>query len=234
MRPILDANKIKEGPPQYRHELRELLGWIEKTPAQNTVKGMYIGGILETLDHMNVRVESALAEYLPSATSPLKVHAFKDYPLRGYMKLLLDSAITLYGEQTPRQGLTSLGRLAIPTFAKSISGAVIMGTVGKSWELALKCVSRGYQISLKPGQAIVAEIGSDSALVQLRRVWNYGDSYQVGVIEGLMEWCGLDGDVTAHAMSLCDVDLKIRWERKSITKAKRKLGVKSEPPRASV
>ena len=99
------------------------------------------------------------------------------------------------------ESLRQLGELAIPTFARSIAGGVTMGIVGRSWELALKCVSRGYELSLKPGSCTVASIGSGQALLQLRNVWNFGDSYQVGVVLGLMKWCRIDGRVSARVLS---------------------------------
>ena len=202
MKTLVDTSTLEREPSPHRGELRQLLLSIEATPATNTVKGMYVAGIVETLAGRDVKPREER-----------RYQAFKDYSLREYMKLCLDSALTLYPTRSPRQGLRSLGQLAIPTFAQSISGAVVMGTVGRSWELALRCVSRGYQISLKPGQAIVAELGTDRALVQLRSIWNFGDSYQVGVIEGLMDWCGVVGEVVATALSSRDTDLNIRWEQ---------------------
>jgi len=185
-----------------RPQLHELLKDIEQTPKDHTVKGMYVGGLLDTLKAHRV------------SCSLTAVQAFKDYPLRDYMELLVDSALTLYPRQTPSEGLRALGRLAIPTFAKSIVGGVLMGTVGRSWELALKCVARGYEVSLRPGKCTVTAMSPGRTVLQLRSVWNFGTSYQVGVIEGLMEWCQISGLVSPTAVSRCDVDLKLEWEEK--------------------
>lgn len=208
MKQLVDTSTLAHEPGVHRAELRQLLDAIERTPATNTVKGMYVSGIVE-----------ALASRELEPREQRRYQAFKDYSLRDYMRLCLDASVTLYPSRTPKEGLRSLGQLAIPTFAQSISGAVIMGTVGRSWELALRCVSRGYQISLKPGEAIVAELGAERALVQLRKVWNFGDSYQVGVVEGLMDWCGLNGQVVATVVSPCDTDLNIQWEQRGARRA---------------
>jgi len=185
-----------------RPQLQELLGHIEQTPKDHTVKGMYVAGIHDTLKTHHVTYNLTT------------VQAFKDYPLREYMELLLDSALTLYPRQTPSDGLRALGRLAIPTFARSIVGGVLMGTVGRSWELALKCVAKGYEVSLRPGKCLVTAMSPGRAVLQLRSVWNFGTSYQVGVIEGLMEWCQISGLVSPTALSPCNVDLKLEWEEK--------------------
>lgn len=207
MKHLLDSSTLEH---EHRAGLRQLLDTIERTPAANTVKGMYVAGIVEALAQRDI-----------APREQRRYQAFKDYSLRDYMRLCLDAAVTLYPSRSPKEGLRSLGQLAIPTFAQSISGAVVMGTVGRSWELALRCVSRGYQISLKPGEAIVAELSSERALVQLRKVWNFGDSYQVGVVEGLMDWCGLNGEVTANVISACDTDLRLQWAQKSARRGPR-------------
>jgi uncharacterized protein (TIGR02265 family) len=168
---------------------------------------MYVNGLYQTLTMMGCEI-----------VDQEKITAFRDYPLQDYMELLLDGAISLYPKSSVNQGLRELGQLGIPMFAKSIVGGVIMGTVGKSWELALKCVSRGYEVSLKPGKAVVAEMSSNRALVQLRNVWNFGETYQVGMIEGLMQWCDLNGTVTAEAKTACDVDLKIEWDSLKVSR----------------
>ncbi|MFO7177216.1 MAG: DUF2378 family protein [Pseudomonadota bacterium] len=180
-------------------DLADLVGHIDRTPAGHTVKGMYVAGILDALDARKVR------------RPDFRVQAFRDYPLRQYMELLLDAAVTLYPSQPIRSALVSLGKLAIPTFASSIVGGVIMGTVGRSWDIALKCVSKGYQISLRPGNAVVTNAGPGRAVLQLREVWNFADSYQVGVVEGLLEWCDLQGTVKPRVLGPCDVDLDIEW-----------------------
>jgi uncharacterized protein (TIGR02265 family) len=182
-------------------ELTRLLDRIKETPETNTVKGMYVNGIIQALQEHGVA-------YRPAE----RVQPFRDYPLRVYMELLLDSAVTLYPNTTVHDALFRLGQLAIPTFARSIVGKVIMSTAGKNWELSLKYVSKGYQISLKPGKATVAEMANGRALVQLRQVWNYGESYQAGVVDGVMSSCGIVGKINPHIISVCDVDLRIEWQ----------------------
>jgi uncharacterized protein (TIGR02265 family) len=203
---------------ELRAELGQFFNWIESTPAKNTVKGMYVQGLLDALDSKGVR-----------RPPREKIQAFRDYSLREYMEMLLDSALTLYPTSTVQIGLRRLGQLAIPTFTTSIVGRVIMGTVGRSWDLALKCVSRGYEVSLKPGKAIVAEMDTTRALVQLRDVWNFGDSYQVGVVEGLMDWCGVDGKIVPKVISRSSVDLEIEWQVERVARRT----TRSVPPRAA-
>lgn len=201
MQQLKRARKLATERSPHREELGRFLSWIEKTPSTHTVRGMYVGGVVQAIQSMG---------FAPHSDE--RIQAFKEYPLQGYMELLLDSAVSLYPELTVHDGLRKLGGLAIPTFAKSIAGSVIMATVGRNWDIALTCVSRGYEVSLRPGKCIVTENANGRAIVQLRNVWNFSDSYQVGVMEGLMEWCKLEGRVTAMRTTMCDADLTIEWE----------------------
>ena len=46
----------------------------------------------------------------------------------------------------------------------------------------------------------------------LRDVWNFGDTYQVGVIEGAMQSFLIEGTVEARLLGRpCDVDLLLHW-----------------------
>jgi uncharacterized protein (TIGR02265 family) len=195
------ARDLVTGRSPLKKELTHFLGLIENTPKTHTVRGMYVGGLVQAVQAMGFH-----------PWKDEKIHAFREYSLREYMEMLLDAAISLYPADSVREGLRKLGGLAIPTFSKSMAGGVIMATVGRSWDLALICVSRGYEVSLKPGKAIVMENANGHAMVQLRNVWNFADCYQVGVMEGLMHWCKLEGKVTPEVHTPCDVDLKIEWE----------------------
>ena len=182
-------------------ELKECLRRIDRTPSTHTVRGMYVGGIVQAIASMGFE-----------PTKVERIHAFKEYSVREYMELLLDSAISIYPGGGVHEGLRRLGGMAIPTFAKSMAGGVIMATAGRSWDLSLSLVSRGYELSLKPGKCTVVENANGRALIQLREVWNFCESYQIGVMEGLMQSCKLEGTVKPTLITPCDADLEIRWE----------------------
>jgi uncharacterized protein (TIGR02265 family) len=204
---LVRARTLISQKTRFSRELQVYFDRIERTPQGHTIKGMYVSGIDDTLQTMGA-----------PRLSEGRVQQFGDYPIRAFMETLLDAAVTLFPQESPSIALKRLGEHAIPTFASSIVGAVIMGTVGRNWELALKCVSRGYEVSLKPGKAVVAEIGKGRARVELRNVWNFGESYQVGVVSGLLQWCGLTGEVRPVVKSDCNVDLEIEWAEKTVNR----------------
>lgn len=173
---------------------------IDRTPADATINGMYMAGLHDAIESRGIKLAKSES-----------IRAFRFYSLREFMELTLSGALTLYPKRDIAEGLQMIGRMAIPTFASSLSGKVLMGVAGRSWELALTCVSRGYQLSLRPGHANIRNVGTRRVCVELRDVWNFGDSYQVGVVEGLMDWCNINGSVSATPRSPSNTDLMIEW-----------------------
>ncbi|HWP04595.1 MAG TPA: DUF2378 family protein [Polyangiaceae bacterium] len=187
--------------PAFATEKAELEAWIDETPPSAAVKGMYVESLF-----------SMLAQRGAARPTDKRYLSFKDYPLRELMRLMVDAVGVLYPETSPREGMIALGRLAFPTLVSTTVGKVIFSIAGSSWVRALNLVTKAYEISLKPGTATVEALTDTSARVELREIWNFGSSYQVGVFEGAMEHFGVHGSVQAVTVGRrCDVDLKMHW-----------------------
>ena len=179
----------------------ELESWISETPPEATVKGMYVESLLTLLKRRGAERPTD-KRYL----------SFKDYPLHELMRLTVDAVGVLYPDISPRDGMIALGRLAFPTLVSTTVGKVIFSIAGPSWVRALNLVTKAYEVSLKPGMASVKDLTDTSARVELREIWNFGNSYQVGVFEGAMESFGVRGSVRAVTVGRrCDVDLLMQW-----------------------
>jgi uncharacterized protein (TIGR02265 family) len=191
---VLEADKLL---PHLKGELAAIRRTIQNTPVTCKVNGMYVTAMRDMMLAEGVE--------LPE----MKAYPFRYYSLQDYMELVVSCSITLYGSVPLREGLRRLGRLVIPTFANSLVGKVLLAN--HFWGVALTCLARGYQVSLRPGKCTVTEFTSGHALIELRDVWLFGDSYQVGVIEGLMDWYKIDGTITPKSLSQCNTDLVVEW-----------------------
>lgn len=186
----------------FEDEFQELSRSIEQTPASATVKGMFFESVLKGLDR----------EGLERPTRKRYI-AFKEYSLRELMETLLHSTTILHPTLAPKEGLRRLGRLVYPTLSDSTVGKVLFSIAGRDWKSALNLTGRAYKISLDPGEATVKEVTETSAIVSLRNIYNFPDSYQPGVFEGAMDSFSIQGTVTARPLArACDVDLILEWE----------------------
>jgi len=184
-----------------KNEFREFEMRIGATPEHATVKGMYIQAFLSTLDQRG----------LPRPNKQRYI-VFKDYPLRDYMRMLLDACPELYPECSIREALKLQGRLVYPTLVSSTVGKVIFAIAGSDWNAALPLASRGWEISLKPGSATLLERTETSAVLALRDVYNFADCFQAGIMEGAMELFLVEGTVVPQPKRrVCDVDLVMHW-----------------------
>lgn len=189
--------------PESRTDRAELEAWISETPPEASVKGMYIETLLSMLKRRGA-----------PRPNDKRYLAFKDYPLQELMRLMVDAVGVLYPDLSPCAGMIALGKQAFPTLTSTTIGKVIFSVAGQNWVSALNLVTRAYEVSIKPGTAAVKDLTETSARVELREIWNFGNSYQVGVFEGAMQHFGVRGTVRPVTVGRrCDVDLMMQWER---------------------
>jgi uncharacterized protein (TIGR02265 family) len=173
---------------------------ISRAPESGTIKGLYFQDVIAVASAHGT-VEKARPRYLP----------FLDYPMREYMQLLVAAANIVYPREPIRNGLRRLGRLAYPTLAETLIGRALFGVAGGDFGIILGLASRAYSISVKPGEVTLAELEGRHALLRLRDLWNFPDTYQVGVFEGGLIATGLRGEVRVRVLSPCDVDFEVTW-----------------------
>jgi uncharacterized protein (TIGR02265 family) len=140
-----------------------------------------------------------------------KYQAFIDYPLREWMGLAVAFAQRVHPRETLRSGLRLVGRGAFPLLSSTLLGKTIFGLAGRDFGAVLEVASRGYAVSMTPGNVTVVERGEGRARVELRQIWTFPDAYQIGVFEGALSALGLTGDVQIRLISPCDADFAVRW-----------------------
>lgn len=178
-------------------DLHERLG---RTPAEQTVKGLFIQQILE-----QARAASGTA---PTGADYL---AFHDYPMHEWMELLVRCAEITYPVSPVREGLRRLGQMAYPTFAASSVGKVLLGVAGPEVSALLRLVPRISRITRSGGIADVSFPASARAVVHLRDVWDFPDAYHVGVYEGAVRSVGAKGQVKVRMIGAAGADLEVTW-----------------------
>jgi uncharacterized protein (TIGR02265 family) len=174
---------------------------LAKVPPTTTVKGMFMQAIADE------------ARAVSGATQGRgRWLAFKDYPLREWLTLLVDCARAAHPRVSAREGIRRLGQNAYPMFARSTIGKVVMSVAGDNFALALRQVPRVYAVSGNGVTAELAEQREGRAIVQLRGVWDFPDAWQVGAFEGALDAFRKEGSVRVRILSLCDVDLELTWQ----------------------
>jgi uncharacterized protein (TIGR02265 family) len=174
----------------------DLVAARARLPAGGAViKGMFIDGVLR-----------GCARRGHDLKWPKRFVAFRDYDVAEYLDVCEAAARTLYPTQSTREGLRRVGHMAYPDLVDSLIGRVIFGVLGKDVKSISKLVSKAYEIAGKPGRAALLELHDDASVVRLDDIHTYLDTLQVGAFEGVLQACGLDGEVRIkwHSPSSCE------------------------------
>lgn len=174
--------------------------WIADTPAHHTVKGMFIQSLIKAQERAGHKANSAV-----------RYVGFKDYPLREFMRMMLDSSQVMFPKLSLGEALRMQGRLVFPTLPESMIGKVIFSVAGRDYPSALNLVTKAYEVSLSPGRAELVELGKKRAVVALHDVWNFAPYFQVGVQEGAMAYFNITGTVEAQMHTRARIDLILKW-----------------------
>jgi len=188
--------------PRFAAEHADLEAWIDETPRHATVKDMYIDSFL-------MIVERCCAQ----RPTDKRYFSFKDYPLRDLMRMTVDSVAVIYPDISPKEGLVRIGRHAYPTLASKTIDKVSFSVAGRSWGRTLNLCQKAWEVSIRPGTVHLAELTDTSARFELRQIWNFTDTYQVGIFEGMMESFGMRGSVHAEPKGRrSDADIVLNWK----------------------
>lgn len=153
----------------------ELSQYVEVVPSGATIKGLFF---------------TDLAKQVQKAGKTLRLPedyaAFKDYPLREYMKVCIDAAQAVHPTTTTRRALGKLGRSVFPTFVGTLSGKVLMGVMGNDLVSIMKVMNKAASMTMNCGQVETVEASPGKAVLRLKDIY-FTDTYQVGVFEGILQ-----------------------------------------------
>lgn len=177
----------------------DVVGMINATPADATVRGMFF------MDFVRA------AEKAGGTAGRGTYVAFNKYPMREYMEVAVEVACFAHPDDSLRRALRELGRVVYPNFVQTMIGSAIFVLAGKDFARVAKLAPKAYNVSIEPGLVTTVAKDEHHVEVQLRDVWSFPASLQVGIWEGALQACDVSGDIRVRSHSPCDVDLDIRW-----------------------
>lgn len=141
---------------------------------------------------------------------------FRDYPLSEHLELLAAAAEQVHPGEPPRKTLVELGRGVFPAFLATLTGRLALRALGGKEQpirAGLDLMSRLYSVTSKGrSHAELLEIGDAFAVIRLRQVWTFPDSYHVGVFIGAATGVfEIEPSILVRMTSLCDAELLLSW-----------------------
>ena len=168
-------------------------------PADATVKGMFLNATVETVKGLG---GPSLAEE--------RFFAFRDYPLRRSLELLVEGARHVYADQPPREGLRRLARPGYAVFADSLIGKVVFAAIGRDPAAIYKLAAKAWRHAASVGKLEPQIVDPHTALIRVSELY-LTDAVGIAIAEGVLEACGRDGYVAQRMRSPLEGEFLIHW-----------------------
>ncbi len=136
---------------------------------------------------------------------------FRDYPASEYLRLAVAVAMAVHSALPLGEALRRIGHTAFDTASASLVGKTLFGVFGRDLEPLLFTASRAYRVFLNFGEVSVEKAGPGVFLFTARDLPAFLETYQIGVIEGVLRHCGARGRlrVGLSALDQATVELEI-------------------------
>jgi uncharacterized protein (TIGR02265 family) len=193
-------------PPRFDRpiEIEELVALL---PPGASCKGLFFNDPIERLRKVDPR-----HPMLASSEIAGRRHvAFFDYPYSDFMRVLATTARAVYPSAPLGEGLRRLGRAGYEALLNSHVGKVLFGVFGRNFDQVAKMGARGWAVSVSFGRVEIEDLGERHVRYHFRDMPAMLETYQVGVVEGAMHVCGVEGELKIQMRDLANATLDVRW-----------------------
>ncbi len=194
------------GPPRFDAPI-VLEEHVRALPPGATCKGLFFHDLIDQL--RKLAPNSSILS--PGGLGARRYVHFFDYPYADFMRLLHGTAQAIFPGAPIGEGLRRLGRKTYVALLNSQVGKVIFGVLGDDFLSVIKLGTRGYQVSMNFGRLDIEVIGKEHIRYYFRDLPAYLETFQVGVVEGAMQACNVEGRVLVSLTSMSSASFDIRW-----------------------
>jgi uncharacterized protein (TIGR02265 family) len=183
----------------------DLDGHLALLPPDATCKGMFF------LDLLRLGATVAPAEdILATAGIPSRRYvAFRDYPMADNMLLSVAVALAVHSGLPVGEGLRRIGRTALDVVLGSQVGRSLLGVFDRDVEALLAHGPKAFKLLLSFGDVKCEKVGPRRFVLHARRFPAFLETYQVGIIEGMLRHCKTRGQITIQVQDLANATMMI-------------------------
>jgi eukaryotic-like serine/threonine-protein kinase len=121
--------------------------------------------------------------------------AFRDYPAADYLRLAVAAALAVHPTLPLGEALRRIGQTAFRTASSSLVGKTLFGVYGKDVEPLLLTAPRAFRVFRNFGDATIEKTGPKAFRLTVRALPLFLETYEVGVVEGVLQHCEVEGRV---------------------------------------
>jgi uncharacterized protein (TIGR02265 family) len=175
-------------------------------PPEAKCKGMFFADLIKLAATMRSPAELAAMARIPDR----RYVAFRDYPVEDSLRLTAAVASVVYPKLPPGEALRRVGRRAFDVVLDSHLGRTVFGVFGVDLDLLLLQGFKAYRLLIGVGEVSCEKVAPREFVIRAREMPLFLETYQVGVIEGVLGHCGRKGQMLVEMDGLASSTLWLR------------------------
>jgi uncharacterized protein (TIGR02265 family) len=160
-------------------------------PFDATCKGVFFSDVLRQAANVTSEHEIFRVAQVPER----RYLRFSDYPLADNMRLAVATSRQLYPRQSIGEGLRRLGQTAFDAVLTTQIGRALFGILGREIEPILLAGPKAFKVMINVGHVTAEKKGPRTFVFHAREMPAFLETYQVGVLEGVVHHCGERGKI---------------------------------------
>jgi serine/threonine-protein kinase len=169
----------------------ELDEHLRRLPTGATVKGMFFLELQRLAEQASV-----WPQVLETAgVTDRRYYNFRDYPMVDNLRLTAAVAAHVHPTIARGKAIRHLGQTALDVVLGSQIGRALLGIDGRDLEQLFLRGPRAYKLLLGVGEITSEKVSSDVFRFHAKNFPAFLETYQIGVIEGVLRHCGKTGQV---------------------------------------
>lgn len=186
----------------------DVAAYLRACPKSATTRGTFFQFVVNFVEKEKRKVPDALFE----GVSARRWVSWGSHPLVDFMRLAVNAAGVVHADLPLGEALRRIGWMAYPSFAATMAGRVVIYAFGDDLDALMMAMPRAYSVSISNASVTSTRIASGHWVVAMRDVYNFVDTYQLGVIEGAVRARGFTPQVRIRkGVRPWDADFDVRW-----------------------
>jgi uncharacterized protein (TIGR02265 family) len=183
----------------------ELEEHLRRVPSGATAKGMFFLELQRVGEKAGVwpRVLAA------AGVTERRYYNFRDYPMVDNLRLTAAVAAHVHPLDPRGQGIRHLGQTALDVVLGSQIGRAVFGAFGSDVELLFLRGPKAYKLLLGMGEVTCEKASARVFRFHAKNFPAFLETYQVGVIEGVLRHCGVVGEIKIALEDLANAVIEV-------------------------
>lgn len=180
---------------------------VRATPHGATCKGVLFAGAIERARRARPDVDVAAV----AGVERRRYLAFLNYPYDELLRVLPAAAVLVFPGVPPAEALRRLGRGAFGDFRATRAGSIFLGLLADELAAVLVGAPGAYSMTLSLGRFATERLGARHVRMRFDDYPGYLETYDVGVLEGVIASYREEGVVRAERSGPLAGAIDVRW-----------------------